>query len=458
MCTTGRSNLCENLRFFGCGYEQGGMADFFTIPADRLHVIPDGMTDLQAALIEPLSTPVHAVRLSGGVRDKAVVIIGAGTIGLLVLAAARHDGARRIVMTDLVDSKRQRALRLGADAVLDADRPDLADALRAELGESADVVFDCVAVQSTVTLAVKTALRAGTVVIVGVPAAPVTVPLAEIQDLQVRIQGSTYYMPEDYAAAIRIIEAGEVRAEEDFITSQLSFDDAATAFASSAGRRPGSQSRAHAWWLIARRCRCETAPTTPLPVPVGRYEAASETWTDTEAAGQVDRDALTVSTYNIWFDSKHAEQRYLAIAALLSGRTPDIMVFQEVTPAALDVLLAQPWVRARYLRAAVVGDEVGNYGMLLLSRVPISGATYTRLPSRQQRGFLQATLGLNGTQTVVCCIHLDSGKSSAGLRGWQLRRIFRALRTVKDALILGDFNMRDTENWRIRGPYTRCVA
>ena len=188
-------------------------------------------------------------------------------------------------------------------------------------------------------------------------------------------------------------------------------------------------------------------------MPVGRYEAASETWTDTEAAGQVDRDALTVSTYNIWFDSKHAEQRYLAIAALLSGRTPDIMVFQEVTPAALDVLLAQPWVRARYLRVAVVGDEVGNYGMLLLSRVPISGATYTRLPSRQQRGFLQATLELNGTQTVVCCIHLDSGKSSAGLRGWQLRRIFRALRTVKDALILGDFNMRDTENWRIRGPY-----
>ena len=188
-------------------------------------------------------------------------------------------------------------------------------------------------------------------------------------------------------------------------------------------------------------------------VPVGRYDAASGTWTDTEATGQVDREALTVSTYNIWFDSKHAEKRYIAIADLLSRRTPDIMVFQEVTPAALDVLLAQPWVRHRYLRAAVVGDDVGNYGMLLLSRVPISGATYTRLPSRQQRGFLQANLQLNGAPTVVCCIHLDSGKSSARLRGWQLRRIFRALRTVKDAVILGDFNMRDTENSRIGGPY-----
>src|ERR1017187_242565 len=76
MCRTGRSNICENLRFFGCGYEQGGMSDRFTIPANRLHVLPEGMSDLQAVLIEPLSTPVHAVRQAGGVKGKAVVILG----------------------------------------------------------------------------------------------------------------------------------------------------------------------------------------------------------------------------------------------------------------------------------------------------------------------------------------------------------------------------------------------
>ena len=188
-------------------------------------------------------------------------------------------------------------------------------------------------------------------------------------------------------------------------------------------------------------------------MPVGRYDAASGRWTDTEAAGQVDRDALTLSTYNIWFDSKHAEQRYIAIADLLSTRTPDIMLFQEVTPAALDVLLAQPWVRGGYLRAAVVGDDVGNYGMLLLSRLPISGATYTRLPTRQQRGFLRVEFTVNGSQLVVCCIHLDSGKSSSRLRAWQLRRIFGALKTAEDAVVLGDFNLRDNENSRIGAPY-----
>src|SRR5437899_3255974 len=65
MCTTGRQNLCENLQFFGCGWEQGGMADLFTVPADRLHVLPDDLDDITAALVEPLSTPVHAVRLAG---------------------------------------------------------------------------------------------------------------------------------------------------------------------------------------------------------------------------------------------------------------------------------------------------------------------------------------------------------------------------------------------------------
>ena len=233
-CLNGRINLCENLRFFGCVYDQGGMADYFTIPANRVHVLPDDLDDLQSVLIEPLATPVHAVKLSGGVQDKAVAIIGAGTIGLLVLAAARHAGARRIVMTDQLDSKRQRALQLGADAVVDATASDVVSQVRAELGESADVVFDCVAIQPTVDQAVQLAIKGGTVVIVGVPARPVTVPLPEIQDLQVRIQGSATYVPEDYATALEIIQSGKVRVE-DMVTARFPIEQADQAYAASAG-------------------------------------------------------------------------------------------------------------------------------------------------------------------------------------------------------------------------------
>jgi len=188
-------------------------------------------------------------------------------------------------------------------------------------------------------------------------------------------------------------------------------------------------------------------------VPVGKFDVETRRWTDVDAGGSVDRDELTLSTYNIWNDDSHAEQRYLAIAELLSRRAPDIMVFQEVTPTALDAFLKQAWIRETYLRAAVVGADAGDYGMLMLSRLPVSSVTYTRLPTRQSRGFLRADLAINGARTVVCCLHLDSGKSSRRLRRWQLRRIFRALESVEDAVLLGDFNMRECENGAIAAPY-----
>lgn len=231
-CRNGAENLCENLQFFGCGYPQGGMADQFVVRADRLHVIPDGISDLGAALIEPLSTPVHACRLAGPLKGRAVAILGAGTIGLLTLAVARWSGASKVVVTDPLAAKREIALRLGADAVVDALAPDVAAQVRTALRESADVVFDCVAVKSTTLAAIDMALKGGTVVIVGVAAADFELPIRTIQDQQIRIQGSATYVSQDYAIAIEMIESGAVRAQ-DFITGQFPLEQAEQAFEAS---------------------------------------------------------------------------------------------------------------------------------------------------------------------------------------------------------------------------------
>ncbi len=231
-CRSGTENLCENLQFFGCGYPEGGMADQFAVRANRLHVIPDDVSDLGAALIEPLSTPVHAGRIAGPLQGRAVAVLGAGTIGLLMLAVARWSGASKVVVTDPLPAKREAALRLGADAVVDATAPDVAAQVRAALGESADVVFDCVAVRSTTVAAVDMALKGGTVVIVGVAAADFELPIRVIQDQQIRIQGSATYVPQDYATAIEMIESGAVRAE-DFITGEFPLEQAEQAFEAS---------------------------------------------------------------------------------------------------------------------------------------------------------------------------------------------------------------------------------
>ena len=189
-------------------------------------------------------------------------------------------------------------------------------------------------------------------------------------------------------------------------------------------------------------------------MPVGAYDATTKRWKDVDGSGAVHRDELTLTTFNIWFDAYFAKQRNLAIAELLSRNMPDVMVFQEVTPAALATFLAEPWIREHYLRAAVTGPDFGNYGMLMLSRIPIDRVTYTRLPTRLARGFLNAELTINDHPLVITALHLESGKAASPLRARQLGQVFRALNRTDSAVVLGDFNMRDDENDRINAAYT----
>ncbi|MEW5812454.1 MAG: endonuclease/exonuclease/phosphatase family protein [Actinomycetota bacterium] len=179
-------------------------------------------------------------------------------------------------------------------------------------------------------------------------------------------------------------------------------------------------------------------------VPVGRYDADAGCWRDQDSGGSADRDELTVATFNIWFNELYREQRYRAIAALLSREVPDVMVFQEVTDAAVGVFLEQEWIRQGYHRAAVVGDS--SYGMLLLSRLPVQTCSYTRLPTRLGRGYLTARFTINERDLMIACVHLESGKAARQLRARQLARLFRAFAGDADVVLLGDFNLRDAEN------------
>ena len=235
-CSAGRQNLCERLRFFGCAHDQGGMADYFTIDQRRLHLLPDELDWRSAAFVEPLGTPVHAVGLAGGVGDRAVAVLGAGTIGILTLQVALAYGVRRVVVTARSAASRERALRFGADAVVDATDADAVDQVRAALGESADVVFDCVAEQSTTDQALAIATKGGTVVVVGVPPSAVTVALPLIQDAQLRVQGSATYLPADFTEAMRLLTSGAVDVS-GMVTAVHPLAGAADAFADAASGR-----------------------------------------------------------------------------------------------------------------------------------------------------------------------------------------------------------------------------
>jgi len=230
-CRDGRYNICRELAVFGC-QTPGGMADAFVVDRNRLHAVPDGMSDELAALVEPLATPVHAVRTAGVRAGSRVAVLGAGPIGLLVLVAARAAGAEVVVATDVLTEKLERARRLGADEALRADDPDLVERAGAVLG-GADVVFDCVSTASSMAQAVELVDKGGTVVVVGIAAGPTAIPLHLVQDREIAVVGSLMYVREDVERAIALLASGAVAADE-LVTAVLPLERAAEAFAAAA--------------------------------------------------------------------------------------------------------------------------------------------------------------------------------------------------------------------------------
>jgi L-iditol 2-dehydrogenase len=196
----------------GC-QTSGALADAFVAPAERFHRVPAGMTMAEAAMVEPLSTATHAVRVAQGVCGETVVVLGAGSIGLLTMLAARATGAKSIAVTDPLPAKRVLALELGADLAVDPTATDAVRHIRASLPSRPDVVFDCVSTQASIDQAIELALKGGTVVVEGVPRAAVSIPLPLVQDRELRLQGTAMYVREDVERAIQLISSGQIPVE-----------------------------------------------------------------------------------------------------------------------------------------------------------------------------------------------------------------------------------------------------
>ncbi|MFF5552581.1 L-idonate 5-dehydrogenase [Streptomyces olivaceoviridis] len=127
-CAGGRANVCRDTRYLGSAarfpHVQGGFAGQVVVPAGQLRALPDGLGLRRAALAEPLSVALHAVRRAGEVAGRHVLVTGAGPIGCLVVAAAKAAGAARVTVTDLVPEALGYAAVAGADTLVRADDPD----------------------------------------------------------------------------------------------------------------------------------------------------------------------------------------------------------------------------------------------------------------------------------------------------------------------------------------------
>ncbi|KJC62957.1 L-idonate 5-dehydrogenase [Agreia bicolorata] len=203
-------------------HRQGGAAEYLIVDEGMVRVLPDGLPLQRAALAEPLAVALHAVSLADGVAGGRVLVIGAGPIGLLVLAAAVRAGAQTVSASDVRNEALQRASSLGADELLLVGRDSIAD-------ETYDVVFECSGAPVALTQAVRATRRAGTIVQVGMlPNAEIAVNLAPMLAKELTLRGAFRFSSEIDDAVALLAESDRLDA---VVTHVVSAQNSVEAFA-----------------------------------------------------------------------------------------------------------------------------------------------------------------------------------------------------------------------------------
>jgi len=227
-CRAGRGHLCRDTRSVGVN-RPGAFAEYVCIPAVNAYAIPDSIDDEVAAILDPLGNAVHTA-LAFDLVGEDVLITGAGPIGVMAAAVARHVGARHVVVTDISDRRLALAGRMGATRAVRADRVDL-DAVMAELGmrEGFDVGLEMSGSADALTDQVRALMHGGCLALLGLyPGTPcVDLNNAIFKGLSIQgIYGREMF--ETWHKTIAMLGSGlEV---ERVITHRLAFEDYEEAF------------------------------------------------------------------------------------------------------------------------------------------------------------------------------------------------------------------------------------
>jgi (R,R)-butanediol dehydrogenase/meso-butanediol dehydrogenase/diacetyl reductase len=181
-CVEGRTNLCWSYATLGLNVD-GGMAEFVAAPEKMLAPLPAGLSLDVAGLAQPLAVGLHAARRAGVADGDRVVIIGAGAIGSFVLAGVRALATAEVTVIDFPGPRLDRALRIGATRVIPAGASVVADALAGVGARGADVVIEASGAPGQLATAIRIVRSGGTILQVGLPAAP---PEVDVQSLVIR--------------------------------------------------------------------------------------------------------------------------------------------------------------------------------------------------------------------------------------------------------------------------------
>jgi L-iditol 2-dehydrogenase len=232
-CAQGLYNRCVKRQVLGVSTpdfrRHGAMAEFVAVPQWIVAPLPADMSFTQAALLEPASIGMHAAHRAPISAGDTTVVIGAGTIGLFVLQAAKLRGAGRTIACDINDFRLGLARQVGADLCLNARQVDMKqEVFQRTDGRGADVAFEAVGFAETFRQAVSVLRTGGTLIAVGNVAAQTEFNLQELVSRELTFRGS-YASAGEFRTCIDLIASGRIDVQP-LLSEVLPLSEGASAF------------------------------------------------------------------------------------------------------------------------------------------------------------------------------------------------------------------------------------
>lgn len=236
-CKAGRYNLCEKMVFMAAPpFKTGALCNYFAHPAHMTFKLPDNVSTKEGALLEPLSVGMHGTNLAGiGLGDTAIVL-GCGCIGLTVLLSCLAKGVSKVVVVDVFDKRLEKALALGATAVVNSMKEDLLPRVKEILGGKLPTyVFETAGNRITTGQTASLVAPGGTIVIVGTPQGevPFNFSLASTREATIH---TVFRYRNIYPVAMEAVSEGNIKVES-IASHEFDFSEVPYAFEQSLTRK-----------------------------------------------------------------------------------------------------------------------------------------------------------------------------------------------------------------------------
>ena len=224
-CKTGRYNLCPDVIFFATPPVDGVFQEYVAHEADLCFKLPENVSTLEGALIEPLAVGFHAANQGGAHAGQTAVVMGAGCIGLVSMMALKAEGVSKVYVVDIMQKRLDKALELGADGVINGKDQDVVKAIM-ELtnGAGCDLAIETAGTEITTRQCIHMAKKGATIVLVGYSkSGEMTLPLSLALDKELTFKTIFRYR-HIYPMAIEAVAAGKVNLK-GIVTDLFDFDN-----------------------------------------------------------------------------------------------------------------------------------------------------------------------------------------------------------------------------------------